>query len=289
MNTNVVRKNLVIAVILLFIGVAVAPSINVNVVKASDDNELVEVTTEACGINGFGNTTVKLTRQQYQNLEQYLVEFRVRLNQTTTREEAVPLFKEAVVELNKYGLLPKGMDIEQAQKLTTQYDKSMDAVNGLSSSLGRSGYSNLCCMIAGRATYCCVAGPIITGFKFVISNLFWHAYSAALGTLWVYLAFLLILRNDLSFFNLLSLLAFGGINLFGWVFPAVGWIYTAGLQGIKNYTGAFFGKIHYPVKDFFGTLYTGAVGFTGFKIIFPDHSSQFLGTALWVNISDSLS
>jgi len=119
MKDNYVKKGLVVSVILLFIGVAIAPSINFNVVKASDDNDLVEVTTQACGIKGYGNTTVKLTRQRYQNLEQYLVEFRARLNTTTTREEAVPIFKEAVVELNKYGLLPKGMSVERAQKLVT--------------------------------------------------------------------------------------------------------------------------------------------------------------------------
>ena len=113
------KKILVAGVILLFIGVAVAPSINLNVVKASNDNDLVEVTTQANGIQGYGNTTVKLTREQYQNLEQYLVEFRARLNQTTTREEAVPIFKDAVVELDKYGLLPKGMSIERAQHLVT--------------------------------------------------------------------------------------------------------------------------------------------------------------------------
>jgi len=111
------KKVFALGVIFLFIGVAVASSINLSVVKASNDNELIEVTSEACGIKGFGNTTVKLTREQYQNLEQYLVEFRARLNQTTTREEAVPLFKDAVVELDKYGLLPKGISIKQAQKL----------------------------------------------------------------------------------------------------------------------------------------------------------------------------
>ncbi|MBE3137148.1 MAG: hypothetical protein IMZ43_07150 [Thermoplasmata archaeon] len=114
-----IGKGLAIAVIFLFVGVAFAPSINFNVVKASNDNDLVEVTTQACGIKGFGNHTVKLTRQQYQSLEQYLVDFRERLNQTTTREEAVPIFKEAVVELNKYGLLPKGMSVEQTQKLVS--------------------------------------------------------------------------------------------------------------------------------------------------------------------------
>ncbi len=85
--------------------------------KASQDDDLVEVTAQACGIQGYGDTTVKLTRKQYQNLESYLVEFRARLNQITTREEAVPIFKEAVVELDKYGLLPRGMSVERVQRL----------------------------------------------------------------------------------------------------------------------------------------------------------------------------
>ena len=117
MNQLVVKKYQVIVAILLFIGVAIAPSINFNVVKASDDNDLIEVTSQACGIQGFGNTTVKLTKQQYKDLEQYLNGFRARLNQTTTREEAVPIFKDSVVEMNKYGLLPKGMSVRQLQHL----------------------------------------------------------------------------------------------------------------------------------------------------------------------------
>lgn len=52
------KKILTIGVILLFIGVAVAPSINFTVVKASDDNDLVEVTTQACGIKGYRETMV---------------------------------------------------------------------------------------------------------------------------------------------------------------------------------------------------------------------------------------
>ena len=102
-----IRKWLAIGIILLFVGVTIAPTINFNTVKASQDEDLVEVTTQACGIPGFGNTTVKLTREQYQSLEQYLVEFRARLNQTSTREEAVPIFKEAVVELDKVWVVTK--------------------------------------------------------------------------------------------------------------------------------------------------------------------------------------
>jgi len=123
------RKCLAIGIIFLFIGVAITPSINFNIVKASHDKDLVEVTTQACGINGFEDTSVKLTREQYQNLERYLVEFKTRLNLTTTKEEAVPIFMEAVVELNKYGLLPERMSVERAHRLVTGwYQKSIEKV-----------------------------------------------------------------------------------------------------------------------------------------------------------------
>jgi len=45
------KKILALGVIFLFIGVSIAPSINFTVVKASNDNDLVEVTTQTCGIS----------------------------------------------------------------------------------------------------------------------------------------------------------------------------------------------------------------------------------------------
>jgi hypothetical protein len=56
------RKWLAVGIILLFIGVAFAPNINLNVVKASNDNDLIEVTTHACGIEprGVKRGTVKI-------------------------------------------------------------------------------------------------------------------------------------------------------------------------------------------------------------------------------------
>ncbi len=54
------RKWLAVGIILLFIGVAVVPRINISVVKASDDTDLLEVTAKSCGIKGYGNSTAKL-------------------------------------------------------------------------------------------------------------------------------------------------------------------------------------------------------------------------------------
>ena len=56
------RKWLAVGIILLFIGIAIAPSINLHVVKASCNNDLVEVNTRACDIEpkGVKRATVKI-------------------------------------------------------------------------------------------------------------------------------------------------------------------------------------------------------------------------------------
>jgi len=49
MKGSLLLKSFVFDIIFLFIGVSIAPSINQNVVKASNDNDLVEVTTQKYG------------------------------------------------------------------------------------------------------------------------------------------------------------------------------------------------------------------------------------------------
>ncbi len=142
-----------IGIILLFVGVTLAPTINQRVVKASTDDDLVEVTTQACGIQGYGDTTVKLTKEQYQNLERYLGEFRARLNQTSTREEAIPIFKEAVVELDKYGLLPKGISVQHAQKLVIGPSYTLISKNLMKrvpNNTAVNGVLNFFCLVTGN-------------------------------------------------------------------------------------------------------------------------------------------
>jgi hypothetical protein len=111
-------KLFVIGVLLLFLGVALAPSINIQVVKASSEDELVEVTSEVCGIKGFGNTTVKLTQQQAREVEEIFNSVQQKMDAAKSREEVQCIFDQAVVDLNKYGLLGK-LSVEQAQELVT--------------------------------------------------------------------------------------------------------------------------------------------------------------------------
>ncbi|MCJ7697208.1 MAG: hypothetical protein MUO73_02635 [Thermoplasmata archaeon] len=264
MKNTWMKKGLVVSVILLFIGIAIAPSINFTVVKASNDNDLVEVTTQACGIKGYGNTTVKLTRQQYQNLEQYLVDFRARLNQTTTREEAVPIFKEAVVELNKYGLLPKGMNVERAQKLVTgqNQNKNMEKLkerlmrNRL---LSLDNNSNLLCLIAGETNITAIVGisPVIFLAACLIGNsvgnaLYYNFRLHILGFITAEIAWLFLLLGVLGYFfpaTIFSLITLGVvINAMGHVSytPAQGWVVTFGINLAKGWTGSFYGQHFLP-------------------------------------------
>jgi hypothetical protein len=278
---NHIRKYLAIGIIFLFIGVAVAPSINSSLVKASDG--LVEVTSQAYGISGFGNTTVRLTKQQYHDLEQYLVEFRARLNQTTTREEAIPIFRDAVVELNKYGLLPKGMTVEEAQNFVVR--RYVDSKGTLLERMAHNNHftqnevDNRLCLVVGNTNHNMIIGPIK-------SSLFWGLlllidlveliggffYKLDLKLLMAIMTvideFLVSLWIPVRVIpaEILGLVTFGN-QIEIWENPPIytpsnGWIYSAGLRGIQSLNGSFRGTIgKFPI--IWDVMYVGITGFTG--------------------------
>jgi hypothetical protein len=312
MKESWISKSLVFIVILLFIGVAISPSINFNVVKASTDNDLVEVYTQACGIKGFGDTTVKLTRQQYHNLEQYLVDFRARLNKTTTREEAVPLFKEAVVELDKYGLLPKRMSVEKAQKLVIgqNQNKNMEKLkerlmrNRL---LSLDNNSNLLCLIAGETASFVIPPLAMLSNRMVITYVyalafllktfpglmkFWENFPIlnllVIGPMIGSVILFLILWNLHLYIPIAfgSGIAFGAYGVDEWgqahYNPSDGWIHTFGAMGKKIWENGLYGQL-YSFFALLGLFYIGVIGFTGITI----YNSRvfYLGFAPIVKIS----
>lgn len=285
------KKILVISVILLFIGVTIAPRINHGVVNASQENNLVEITTQACGIQGYGNTTVKLTTEQYQDLEHYLVKFRARLNLTTTSEEAIPIYKEAIRELNTYGLLPKGMSVEEAQRVVTgryQKPQEKDRIQIPKHHLSLLNENvNLFCLIAGQSTNT-IFIPLVSRIAvlpLILTLMFGQNF------------FLLFLFFYLLFYNVFSLSMVVG-NLFplsflnwicfgidsgiqvppGYAYPAQGWVSTIGLNGMRKWNQSFYGAIDYPV------LNAGVIGFSGIKLLWFNATSMYFGSALWVSL-----
>ena len=287
-------------------------------VKASNDNDLVEVTSQACGIPGYGNTTVKLTKQQYQNLEQYLVDFRAKLNQTTTKEEAIPIFKDAVVELNKYGLLPKGMSVEKAQNLVIGGFQNPRFLRFLDDILKRflgtnyGAYENYNCLISGQTTYTVSVGPILSTIEYssallatifydtanyyhlkgnVLLSDFFEWLSWQISAIFLFGSLINVIDN-LNPVTLLSIIGLGTLLAnpgYGWHnYPANGWIHTNGLNGVKNWSGDIYGNLteNYIISWLWVfECYPGVFGFSGIKIgITESLNSFYLGHAIKVKI-----
>ena len=290
------KKIHVVGVILLFIGVAVAPSINMSVVKASQDDDLVEVTTQACGIKGYGNTTVKLTREQYQNLEQYLVEFSARLNQTTTRKEAVPIFKEAVVELEKYGLLPRGMSEERAQRLVISLCFSQRSGEFFKRIFGGNQdikSINMFCLVSGKATNIMSFGAFypLRLYLSVLGNSFSDFWMFT----WIISEILLVLRR--AFFPLYLFGEFSIGEVYKYYqgsdkyYPSTGTIFSLGILGPRIYSGSYYGQIReIPTVQMspvgYSIYYSGILGFTGLNIGISG-GNFLIGSCILVNIEPS--
>jgi hypothetical protein len=275
--------------------IAMPITINSGIVQ-STNNDLVEVTSQACGIQGFGNTTVKLTKQQYNDLEQYLVDFRAGLNQTTTREEAVPLFKDAVVELNKYGLLPKGMSVRAVQGLIVnrfqfvqQFAEPDDNKNHVSSDVKE----NRNCLITGKTGNTCYESGMQRFVEKILENLPPQLYSIYFDVMLVLASIFLSWINPIAFtyrIYLGTVLEDGEIHHPISFDPATGWIETRGSNGTVNYNGTMYGYLPYKRAigwslGFYENWALGGVeGFTGIKLLLPRWYSFYIGSALRVSI-----
>jgi len=123
-KNNLIKKELAIVFILLFIGFSIAPSINANVSK---DSELFEITTEICGLNGEMNT-VHITKEKAEEVEQLINDIERRLNKVETKEKAVEIFKEAIIELDEFYLL-NGLSVNHLERV-------VDRCNSISKLVG---------------------------------------------------------------------------------------------------------------------------------------------------------
>jgi len=288
------KKLISVAVILLFIGLAFAPSINANISK----EELVEFTTEVCGLNG-GKQTVKLTQQQADEVEVLFNLIREQLNATESREEAEEIFKDAVVELDKYGLLG-GLSVKQAQRLVLGLDvfeknsrlldylKNVPLIKNM----------NIFCLISGKSDYSIILTPLNFVIFFLLVLFYgrvlvsWSLLGEFAPNLWEFITdifgdflsgsvlFRLAFYVGLELISLVLPWSFFGLIHFGWIhrdfmgswpIPSEGWTYSMGLFGHKNWTGEYFGN---------------AIGFTGLNIKYDLISHYYLGHSVYLEINE---
>ena len=271
------------AVVVLFIGLACAPSLHANV---STSEEPVEITTEICGLPGMKPQTVQLTTEDAEAVDRLFEEIKSKLDNVESREEAVEIFNEAIVELNEYGLLG-GLSIEQAQKLVTGKYHNERIVNILELLFARSNKiiddnENVLCLIAGISTSTCMSSALELNWwrVLVLINTFLDDIDEdlrmAIGIIW--LAILL----PIMVFDLVRPLYLWGHLLINQGF---GFVFTIGLNGVKKWHGTLEGKY-----GSFGLYYDNAwavKGFTGLEILLYMEDFDicfYLGSAFKVGI-----
>jgi len=286
MKKGLFRKGLVIGIILFLIGVSLAPSINAYISKISLDDEIIEYTIEICGMNG-GKQKVTLTQRETKEVESLFDSVTERLNKTETREEAEDIFEDAVLELDKYGLLG-GLTVKQAQNLVTkgyQIIKNIDFLYKLLdiNNNGLNWDGNRYCLIYGEVNEGCqFYSPFIKYGKFVD---FFLAISLIRAIPWD------LARNGISTVTPTFADIVFGLKIprpdEDLLFPAQGFIWTIGTKGIREWNGSFFGQIaDFSVK--IGPVmskvsYIGATWFLGIKILIPSnedsHKTWLIGSA----------
>ena len=276
------KKLLAIGVIVLFLGLAIAPSINANVSKASIDSELVEITTELCGLNG-GKHTVSLSKEDADEVEKLIDDVKRRLDNVETREETVEVFNEAVVELDKYGLLG-GLSVKQAQKLVTGGYQNLLVKRFVGNIFRRNMgiFNNIFCLISGSTTKTCFISFISPIVLFLCEL---NPDSVNL----IILLMILVFFNDTFSYSVFRPLKIGayiglGFNSFEGRLhsPAKGWLHTVGLFGIQNMEGDFYGHI-FDFISIASFVCIGVIGFTGIKL-YKGSECFYLGSALGVRV-----
>jgi hypothetical protein len=299
-------QGLVVGIVILFIGVTIAPSINFNVVKASDDNDLVEVTTQACGSTASKIHTVQLTKRQVRAIRQIFDELKSRLSTAKSMQETQQIFNDTIVSLNRYNLLPNGVNIGQAKRLVTsavQNQRVMTLLRKISTKFqadAKAGtIQNQLCYIAGNTSNTHFAKPVtkLTMHLYDIMD-----YSSGNHILVEISTALWIIFNPFSTLSQMILKRQGnhcGVSIFfgnfkyypypNWFYPAQGWISTDGISGKQNLSGSFWGQkitSGWQPQDDWCMNYTwrGCTGFTGLITYVGTDSAYYLGSALHVNV-----
>ena len=298
------KKLISATVILLFIGLAFAPSINAN-----NQSDFVEFTTEVCGLNG-GKKTVKLTQQQADEVKELFDSINMRLNATKSREGAEEIFKDAVVELDKYGLLG-GLSVNQAQRLVTGGFYNSKLIKTIEKRIKNNHiYSenvDFFCLITGKTnnTIFIPIGKIISNNILSSISYLWYFlenHGFNLGRNFFYTITMSLLMFQLLYpLRIFFPLAVGNGICFGyseydicygvWTghTPAEGFLVTYGLNGSKRWDRIIYGQISIFWAAFL-VLYIGVRGFTGLKIINDEIIDEvnYIGSVLSVALGENV-
>jgi len=298
---SIIRKITVVEILILFILVTIVSSINVESIIAEDD--LVTMTTQACSLTGDTRFTIQLKKQQLKELQTVFDDLQNRLSTATSSEETQRIFKDTIIKLDRYNLLPEEMSVEQAQRLVSYHQRTPPLFQRLPQNIqtqtAAGTIQNSFCSVAGNTTNTHLAKLAKRTALRLYYIIDFNTGNAPLNKM---ATALFIVFNEIAKINQ-KILQQNGFHLgvciyFGnyhyapypdWLSPAQGWISTDGVNGKQNITGSFWGQTMtggwQPQVDWYmNYTWRGCLGFTGLILYTGNDTAYYLGSALSVNV-----
>lgn len=295
-----------ISIVFLFFGLALAPSISADVDKNSFEEDFKELEIELCGLGK--KHSVKLTQHEYEKVEVLFNSIQEKLSNVESDDEAVVIFNEAIVKLNKYGLFGD-ISIEEIKKIVlgTYYNKRKQEISNnvlQSSKMDFENSTNSNCLIVGNVIpsprgilNVCSLSIIQTLISTIIVR-FWrnitpYGYKYYFPGLLGVPLYTISTIKALIPVSTLSVIGLGAWHDYWEEDPANGWIETYGIKGNTNTTGLFYGQfplyqgVVHPLAEWYTCFFPGMFGYTGIKLIdFDDigKGAKFLGYAIDVRL-----
>ncbi len=304
MSRKLGRHIQMVGIILLFMGLAVAPSIGHRTAPISDNH--TEFILQTCGPDEQTKQTIALTQQQKRQLQQVFDELKDHLSTTDTLKDTHDLFNDTIDELHRYNLLPRDLSTQQLKRLVTSassYQKIPSALQELSRTYQRTPtdgeIQNYLCSVAGNCsnTHAAKLAKRIAHRLYVIMD---HSSQNALlvkiaTAFWVVINQISkitqqLVTQDGTHYGVS--LYFGNYHYYpypDWLYPANGWISTNGINGVQNITGTFWGQTiaggWQPQDDWYmNYTWRGCLGFSGVIIYTDVDTAYFLGSAIQVHV-----
>jgi hypothetical protein len=250
-----IKNGLVVGIILLFVGVAVQPSL------ATVQPEYFDVTTEFIGLGK--EYTTKLTKEQIDELDVLFDSIGERLNKSVSREETIEIFKDAVIKLDSFGLLGD-IGIQETENLVTGFYQNPKFMKTLERIYNRekgalSDDENIFCFLFGITSGLLIVSTIA---YFITPLLLILGLIPDLGEPLLSLIFLFMIDIVFTFVpSFLIPFCLGRMVYF--LDSAKGTIISFGLNGLKSWNG----KLKAKLTNFSGySPDIGIFGFTGLKI-----------------------
>jgi hypothetical protein len=248
------KKGIAVGVILLFIGIAVSPSVNVAAEKNPDDTT---ITVEFVGLNDKKSYSSEVSSAQVLEIKSMLETQTTLIENAATSQESFDIITETCVKLESYGLIEKN-DVQCFVELSHRYDNSR-AVGKLQKFLDNNSFiQNIFAFVIFHATGGVTDLGLLSlpGVLFIGSALAYKFHGNILLAL--FCLFLgAILAGPSLIYNKVSPLKFWVILL---SLHSESW--SIGLKGFQYQTGSL------------------AIGFKGLRIKLPGEESYYLGHTL---------